>query len=117
MLLRVDVISVTRGWLGVQFPEKKHYVTLEWPPKQYHLVGSKYVRRQNKHRRNKYRRRINIESYIYVDRENVQRSNMQIAIIGKRTTGISVKSEMDRVGIVWKLDVLTRQTHVQHHSQ
>ena len=26
-----NVISITRGWLGVQFPEKKHYVTLEWP--------------------------------------------------------------------------------------
>ncbi len=60
------------------------------------------------------RRRINIESYIYVDRENVQLSNMQIAIKGKRTMG---KYEMDRVGIVWKLEVLTRQTHVQHHSQ
>ena len=29
--LRFNVISVTRGWVGVQFPEKKHYVTLEWP--------------------------------------------------------------------------------------
>ena len=26
-----NVISVTRGWVGVQFPEKKRYVTLEWP--------------------------------------------------------------------------------------
>ena len=26
-----NVISVTRGWAGVQFPGKKHYVTLEWP--------------------------------------------------------------------------------------
>ena len=25
-----NVISVTTGW-GVEFPEKKHYVTLEWP--------------------------------------------------------------------------------------
>ena len=25
-----NVISVTRGWVGVKFPEKKHYVTLEW---------------------------------------------------------------------------------------
>ena len=24
-------ISVTRGWVGVQFPGKKHYITLEWP--------------------------------------------------------------------------------------
>ena len=29
--VRFNVISVTRGWLGVPFPEKKHYVTLEWP--------------------------------------------------------------------------------------
>ena len=28
---RFNVISVTRGWVGVQFPEKKHYVTLEQP--------------------------------------------------------------------------------------
>ena len=26
-----NVISVTRGWVGVQFPGKKCYVTLEWP--------------------------------------------------------------------------------------
>ena len=29
--VRFNVISVTRGWVGVQFPEKKRYVTLEWP--------------------------------------------------------------------------------------
>ena len=27
--VRFNVIIVTRGW--AQFPEKKHYVTLEWP--------------------------------------------------------------------------------------
>ena len=27
----VITISVTRGWVGVKFPGKKHYVTLEWP--------------------------------------------------------------------------------------
>ena len=26
---KVHVISVTRGWVGVQFPGKKRYVTLE----------------------------------------------------------------------------------------
>ena len=26
-----NVIIVTRGWVGVQFPGKKRYVTLEWP--------------------------------------------------------------------------------------
>ena len=26
-----NVISVTRGWVGVQFAEKYRYVTLEWP--------------------------------------------------------------------------------------
>ena len=26
-----NVISVMRGWVGVQFPEKERYVTLEWP--------------------------------------------------------------------------------------
>ena len=26
-----NIISVTRGWVGVQFPGKKRYVTLEWP--------------------------------------------------------------------------------------
>ena len=29
--VRCNVISVTRGWVGVKFPEKQHYVTLEWP--------------------------------------------------------------------------------------
>ena len=28
--VRLKVISVTRGWVWVQFPEKKRYVTLEW---------------------------------------------------------------------------------------
>ena len=26
-----NFICVTRGWVGVQFPGKKRYVTLEWP--------------------------------------------------------------------------------------
>ena len=27
--VRFNVISVTRGWMGVKFPEKNRYVTLE----------------------------------------------------------------------------------------
>ena len=30
-VLRFNVISITRGWVGVQFPGKKCYVKLEWP--------------------------------------------------------------------------------------
>ena len=29
--VRFNVISVTRGWVGVKFPGKKRYVPLEWP--------------------------------------------------------------------------------------
>ena len=29
--VRYNVISITRGWVEVQFPGKKRYVTLEWP--------------------------------------------------------------------------------------
>ena len=29
--VRFNVISVTRGWVGVQIPGKKRNVTLEWP--------------------------------------------------------------------------------------
>ena len=29
--VRFNVISVTRGWVGVQVPGKKRYITLEWP--------------------------------------------------------------------------------------
>ena len=29
--VRFNVISVTRRWVGVQFPGKKRYVTIEWP--------------------------------------------------------------------------------------
>ena len=29
--VRFNVISVTRGWVGVKFPGKKRYVTREWP--------------------------------------------------------------------------------------
>ena len=28
-----NVISVTRGWVGVKFPGEKRYVALEWPQK------------------------------------------------------------------------------------
>ena len=31
--VRFKVISVTSGWVGVQFPGKKRFVTLEWPLK------------------------------------------------------------------------------------
>ena len=30
--VRSNVISVTRGWVGVKYPGKKHYVTLENDP-------------------------------------------------------------------------------------
>ena len=29
--VRLNIISVTRGWVGVKCPEKMRYVTLEWP--------------------------------------------------------------------------------------
>ena len=29
--VRFNVIGITRDWVGVQFPEKKRYVTVEWP--------------------------------------------------------------------------------------
>ena len=29
--VRFNVIKVTRGWVGVKFPGKERYVTLEWP--------------------------------------------------------------------------------------
>ena len=29
--VRFNVISVTRGWMGVKFPGRKRYVTLECP--------------------------------------------------------------------------------------
>ena len=29
--VRFNIISVTRGWVGVKFPGKKSYVTFEWP--------------------------------------------------------------------------------------
>ena len=31
--VRFNVISFTKGWVEVKFPGKKHYVTLEWPPR------------------------------------------------------------------------------------
>ena len=34
-----NVISVTRGWVGVQFPGKNRYVTLEWPLVLYLFLG------------------------------------------------------------------------------
>ena len=31
--VRFNVISITRGCVGVRIPGERHYVTLEWPPK------------------------------------------------------------------------------------
>ena len=36
-----NVIGVSRGWVGVQIPGKRHYVTLEWPLNIMHQVGLK----------------------------------------------------------------------------
>ena len=37
--VRFNIISVTRGWVGVKFPGKKRYVTLEWPPQAGDIAG------------------------------------------------------------------------------
>ena len=29
--IKFNVVSIMRGWVGVKFPGKKPYVTLEWP--------------------------------------------------------------------------------------
>ena len=29
--VRFNIISVTRGWVGVKFPGKERYLTREWP--------------------------------------------------------------------------------------
>ena len=42
-----NVISVTRGWVGIQFPEKQRYVTLEWPLSQSVLLSESDNRREN----------------------------------------------------------------------
>ena len=46
--VRCNIISVMRGWVGVQFPEKKRYVSLEWPlssefnPLNHEKTGSRF---------------------------------------------------------------------------
>ena len=40
--VRFNVISVMRGCVGVQFPRKKRYVTLEWP-----LVSLNFFKSRN----------------------------------------------------------------------
>ena len=32
--VRINVISITRGWVEIKFSGKKHYITLEWPQTQ-----------------------------------------------------------------------------------
>ena len=42
--VRFNVISVTRGWVGVQFPEEeKRYVTLEWPHSLFYIINTIYA--------------------------------------------------------------------------
>ena len=38
----INVTGVQREWVGVEFPEKKRYVTLEWP----HSLGEGFSRVQ-----------------------------------------------------------------------
>ena len=42
--VRFNVISVTRGWVGVQFPDKKPYVTLEWPLHDFCIAKCSYYK-------------------------------------------------------------------------
>ena len=44
--VRLNIIIVTRGWAGVNFPEKKRYVTLQWPPRQYKVDFHNLSRQQ-----------------------------------------------------------------------
>ena len=41
VMFNVINISVTRGWVGVQFPAKQRYVTLEWPRSMNFVQASK----------------------------------------------------------------------------
>ena len=43
-----NVISITSGWAVVQFPEKKGYVTLEWPLNQYNNNNFSFTRIRSK---------------------------------------------------------------------
>ena len=38
--VQFNIISVTSRWVGVQFPEKKRYATLEWPRR---LAGGRLI--------------------------------------------------------------------------
>ena len=44
--LRYNVLSIRRRWEGVKFPEKKHYVTLEWPLSQANVECTNYWKLQ-----------------------------------------------------------------------
>ena len=42
--VRFNVISVTRGWVGVHIPGKKRYLTLKWPLRVLHgKIANKYL--------------------------------------------------------------------------
>ena len=42
--VRFNVISITRGWVGVQLTDKKRYVTLEWPHRDKHIYAYDYIK-------------------------------------------------------------------------
>ena len=44
--VRFNVISITRGWVGVQFLGKKRYVTLEWPLTAKHCTLARVIPRK-----------------------------------------------------------------------
>ena len=46
--VRLNVISVTTGWVRVKFPGKKRYVKLEWPLNSPLLVDSKILKPMKK---------------------------------------------------------------------
>ena len=41
--VRLNIISVMRGWVGVKFRGKKRYVTLEWPPSCTHVSDDRLL--------------------------------------------------------------------------
>ena len=72
--VRSNVIGVTRGWVGVQFPGKKRYVTLEWP------LTSKYLGTFDKNSRNRSRKKKQRKPMTKMQENNITDSEIHVLL-------------------------------------
>ena len=85
-----NVISVTRGWVGVKFPGKKRYVTLEWPLSQIltviHVPQGHIETGANEHKQHEMEEDTNLQNSVIVSVIADSAADQQIEVGTTRIT-------------------------------